>query len=58
MALSSMSSALAAVAVAAYSHLSVALLCLNVTFDLLVLGLPLFVLRTCRVIPNESESPR
>ncbi|EJK77217.1 hypothetical protein THAOC_00965, partial [Thalassiosira oceanica] len=50
MALSSMSSALA---VAAYSHLCIALLCLNVTFDLLVFGMPIFILRTCRVIPNK-----
>ena len=35
-----------------YCHFSVALLCLNVMFDLLLLGLPVFVLHKIRVLPS------
>ena len=37
-----------------YSHFSVALLCLNVMFDLLVFGLPVFLLNAIGLLPNKA----
>lgn len=46
------SSIIEIVAVNIYCHISVALLCLNVMFDLLFLGIPVFLLHKMRILPN------
>jgi hypothetical protein len=40
------------VAVMLYCHLSVALLCVNVMFDLIFLGMPVFLLHKMKILPN------
>ena len=41
------------IAVMIYCHLSIALLCLNVMFDLLFLGTPVFLLRKTKILPTK-----